>query len=76
MSICHKPDCFGFLPTAWYAHDAHPLRSRAAKMELWREDVGEAMSELMNELTLLGSPSFIYAAHPSATTLKVTDIEQ
>jgi hypothetical protein len=40
-------------------------------MELWREDVGEAMSELMNELTLLRAPSFMYAAHPSAATLKV-----
>lgn len=47
-----------------------PCRSRAAKMELWREDPEEVLSlELMNELALIRPPGFIYEARPPAGAL-------
>ncbi|GLC57830.1 hypothetical protein PLESTB_001271500 [Pleodorina starrii] len=52
------------LPVNPYPRLLHLLRSQAAKMELWNEEPEQALaSYLVNELTLLRPPSFIYAAH-------------
>lgn len=45
-------------------------RSRAAKMELWREDPDEALEVLLNELSMLRPPMFMYIARPAPAALQ------
>ncbi|PNH08736.1 hypothetical protein TSOC_004689, partial [Tetrabaena socialis] len=53
------------MPLNPYPKLMHLLRSRAVKMELWHDDPEDALSSyLLNELTLVRPPAFIYAAYP------------
>ena len=47
-------------------------RSRAAKMELWKDDMDSALATLLNDLTMLQPPMWIYAARPTAAALEYT----
>ncbi len=39
-------------------------------MELWKEEVDEALGLLLNELTMVQPPMWMYAALPSAAALE------